>query len=288
MWRAIVLGHHFVPQRYLKGFQAPERPGWIWMYDKLTQTQKLLPIKQVAQAPGFYKEDVERELNEQVEQPGGDVIDRMCRGEPIDEMERRHLTYYLGTMIRRVPIARSRAAKAVPQVLSEAAQEAREWFEEASSTGRIDGVTSAARLAEVDAVERRLQQQPAQVIDAIETPWPFASMLIAIYSMWWRVLRCAGPSSFLTSDNPAFFFTGYGLGTPQSELILPLRSDLLLHCSWQRGREEGIQVAGQRLVRSLNRRTAAGAERFVFYHKGEDWVLKAAQNTEPQLDRIQW
>ena len=44
------MGHHFVPQRYLKGFQSPEKPAWIWAFDKKAQTAKHLPIKQVAQA----------------------------------------------------------------------------------------------------------------------------------------------------------------------------------------------------------------------------------------------
>ena len=48
------MGHHYVPQRYLKGFQAREKPAWIWMYDKEQGTAKLLPIKQVAQVPEFY------------------------------------------------------------------------------------------------------------------------------------------------------------------------------------------------------------------------------------------
>ena len=28
------MGHHYVPQRYLRGFQCPEKPGWVWAFDK--------------------------------------------------------------------------------------------------------------------------------------------------------------------------------------------------------------------------------------------------------------
>ena len=28
------MGHHFVPQRYLRHFAVPGEPGMIWMYDK--------------------------------------------------------------------------------------------------------------------------------------------------------------------------------------------------------------------------------------------------------------
>lgn len=283
------MGHHYVPQRYLKGFQTREGRGCIWMYDKTTGTRKLLPIKQVAQAGGFYEDEVERSLNEEVEKPGNDVIDKVRRGEPLDEMDRRHLSYYVGTMIRRVPQARISAERLVPQVLADVASGTREWFTEAARAGHIDEETLAARLAETDAVERKFQEQPPQEVSAvIETPWPFASMLIAIHNMCWRILRAEGPSFFLTSDNPAYFFEGYGLGNSESELTLPLCRDLLLHCSWQRGGETRIQPVKERLVKELNRRTGSGAARFVFYHEDADWVLTASNKSVQQLSRINW
>jgi Protein of unknown function (DUF4238) len=65
------MGKHYVPQRYLRGFECSERAGWIWMYDKRRGTVKQLPIKQVAQEADFYDSADEVELNEQVEKPAG-------------------------------------------------------------------------------------------------------------------------------------------------------------------------------------------------------------------------
>ena len=93
------MGHHYVPQRYLRGFQCPEKPGWVWAFDKQSEAVKQLPIKQVAQAPDFYELDVERTLNMSVEIPGGAAIEKVCRGAEIDEDERQALTYYIGTML---------------------------------------------------------------------------------------------------------------------------------------------------------------------------------------------
>src|SRR5688572_8703709 len=100
------MGHHYLPQRYLRGFQASAAPGAIWMYDKQAGTRKRVPIKEVAQARGFYTADVEDRLNREVEIPGGDVIDKIRRGEAVDESDRMDLSYYVATMIRRVPRAR--------------------------------------------------------------------------------------------------------------------------------------------------------------------------------------
>jgi Protein of unknown function (DUF4238) len=283
------MGHHYLPQRYLKGFQAPATPGCIWMYDKQKETSKLLPIKQVGQMAEFYENDVEIALNVDVEQPGNDVIDKLRQGKSIDEMDRRHLSYYVGTMIRRVPHARGKAKKNVPQVLADVTRETRDWFQEAARAGHIDDETLAAKLAETDVVGAKFQKHtPGEVTKIIETPWPFASWLIAIYSMYWRVVRSEGPSYFLTNDNPVYTFEAYGLASPQCELIFPLCSDLLMHASWCEGEETGIQLAPQQLVKEFNRRTAVGAARFVFYHQEAAWVFRAAQNRVEQLNQIRW
>jgi len=72
-------------------------------------TRKLVPIKQVAQEPGFYTDAVEESLTEYVEKPANAVLDKLRLGEAIGEVDRAHLAYYMGTMIRRVPHARTKA-----------------------------------------------------------------------------------------------------------------------------------------------------------------------------------
>lgn len=129
------MGHHFVPQRYLRGFQAPTKADWIWMYDKTNDTSKFVPINKVAQSAGFYDEEVEQMLNLQVEIPGNNVIDKIRRNEAIDERDRLCLTYYIGTMIRRVPLARAKAQAFLPRALADVAAETREWIEEAARQG---------------------------------------------------------------------------------------------------------------------------------------------------------
>jgi Protein of unknown function (DUF4238) len=200
------MGHHFVPQRYLKGFQDRTAPGNIWMYDKAGRTANRLPIKQVAQAPGFYKEEVETALNVEVEIPGNDVIDKIRRGQKLTDDDRVHLTYYTATMIRRVPRAREAAEKLIPQALTEVTQTYRAACWHAFRDGKIDQERLEKWLAEIDKAEAKLQvNPPEEVIRVIEDPWPFESMLLAINGMYWRFLRCDGPSYFLTSDNPVHF-----------------------------------------------------------------------------------
>jgi hypothetical protein len=263
------------------------------MYDKKTETSKLLPIKQVAQEAGFYDDEVENTLNQDVEKPGNNVIDKIRRGEQIDDTDRLHLTYYIGTMIRRVPRARDRAYDMVPEVLAGSARRIKAMFEQEAQAGRIDTETLGAKLAEADEVENRFRDRPpSEVTKLIEEPWPFARWLMVIYSMRWRITKCEGPSYFLTSDNPVHLFEAYGLGNLESELAFPLCQDMLLHCSWQRGTEAGVETGAitvpSKIVKEFNRRTSSHAARFVFYHQGVPWVFRAGQNQDQQLNRINW
>ena len=225
-----------------------------------------------------------------VEIPGGAAIEKVCRGVGIDEDERQALTYYIGTMLMRVPHARAWSERLVPGVLEDVTEETKAVIRSFAAEGKIDSAMLSARLTEADAVREKFSKRtPAEVRRRYETPWPFESCLTAIHVMHWRVLRASGgPSRFLTSDNPVHFFEGLGLCHAECELILPLTSDVLLHCSWQPCRPLERVEAGERLVKEMNRRIASGATRFVFYHKEATWVLSAARNKPEQLNRVRW
>jgi len=65
---AHLMGHHFVPQAYLRAFQSPDEPGMIWTYPRNAKP-RLAGIKSVAQSSGFYDSDVESDLNTYIEAP---------------------------------------------------------------------------------------------------------------------------------------------------------------------------------------------------------------------------
>ena len=47
------MGHHFLPQEYLRQFAVDGDRDRIWMLDKSERSFKLLPIKNVAQARSY-------------------------------------------------------------------------------------------------------------------------------------------------------------------------------------------------------------------------------------------
>jgi hypothetical protein len=114
-------------------------------------------------------------------------------------------------------------------------------------------------------------------------------MVQLVFGMTWRFVTTAGPSYFLTSDNPAFVFEALGLGRPGAELTFPISTTLALHGSWQFGPTDLVISTNQKTVKELNRRIARSATRFLYYHEKQDWVASISkQNDQSTLNRINW
>lgn len=119
------MGHHSLPQRYLRKFQDPDELGVVWMHDKRRRIVKKVPIKVAAQRPKFYRPSDENTLNKEVEIPGGNAIDKLIRGQRIDIGERADVARYVATMMRRVPGFREWSRSVLPEVLPRACDEIR-------------------------------------------------------------------------------------------------------------------------------------------------------------------
>src|SRR2546422_517762 len=108
---------HYVQQALLRHFQDPARPDFIWMYVRGEQEGRLLPIERVAQSPGYYDADVERDLSQLVEGPTTPLLDALRRGETLDETGRTAVAVYAATCIKRVPRAREQGRELIPHTL---------------------------------------------------------------------------------------------------------------------------------------------------------------------------
>lgn len=100
------MGHHTVPQQYLRNFEDPKRPGFLWLHEKQGDSSRHAAIKNVVQSRGFYSQDMEKQLATDVELPANKVISKLIGGQRITLNERSDLAVYVGTMLRRVPYHR--------------------------------------------------------------------------------------------------------------------------------------------------------------------------------------
>jgi Protein of unknown function (DUF4238) len=126
-------------------------------------------------------------------------------------------------------------------------------------------------------------------VDQIEEPWPSPGVVNAVFDMTWRILRTNGFQFFITTDNPVFFFRGWGIGRPQSELTFTLPSTHAIHGSRQGAPGDLIFLeVNQKFVREINRRLASQTDRLAFYHTDAPWLLGILPKQDQYLSAIRW
>lgn len=286
------MGYHYIPQKYLRGFTAPSCPDTLWQFDKkmVRYSPGPVPISKIAQRRSFYDSQTERSLNDQVEVPGNRVLDKLRSGNlSLGDEDRRHLSVYIATMLKRVPFHRAKARALAPVVLKNIVSELREQIGEYGAAGQLSPVTATKRLAEVDAVEAKYTiEMPDEVRDQINSPWPTREMIDLVYSMFWRFIIADGYQYYVVTDNPAFIFECYGLGTKDSELTFPISSGLALFGSWTPVGQSNTTRNGTQFVKEANRRLISAAFRFVYSKEKTNWICKVASKAQPHLSRITW
>lgn len=278
------MGHHYVPQYYLRGFAVGSS---IWVYDKQAKKQYQTQVKSTANETDLYSPEVEAFFAEQVENLANPVLEKLRQHKSPDPAERRALARYLAYFWQRVPRGRERAMAQVPKVAEEIRAEI------------IEGLELAAKeQPELTEQVRALKERVSEIIErhkAKPSPdiWRQAMLLhqnprivAAVASMSWKFV-VTDSHQFLTSDNPMFFYEHEGVGRPQSEVSFPVSSTVALIASNQRRDLDGtfFRVRPE-VVKKLNRRTAHNTQRFAYAKKDEHWVLPFLLKDHGELPRL--
>jgi hypothetical protein len=282
------MGKHYVTQEYLRGFSSSPDQPFIWMFDKIRRKWSHAAIDKVAQERDYYPPDIEGRLTREVELPGHQALNRLRSRQPLAANDRGAFAYYLAVLVMRVPTKRRKGHDLVPEVLGSTMAKAREEI------ARIATEDHTVRVEEWLNVVDKIEQQyrlypPPNVIAQINSPWPSEEVATAIHRMTWRVIDIPRDHFLLTTDNPVFFFDGYGLATAKSELTFPISSDRALLGSFQGAPGSTLLLkARPALVKEINRRLASGAERFLFTARRVSWIETLALKSNPYLNQIVW
>jgi hypothetical protein len=282
------MGKHYVPQEYLRGFATSDDPDQIWMFDKVTARWSRAAIDKVAQERDYFTPEVEARLTAEVESPANIALKKLRRDNALSDADRRALAVYIAVMIKRVPGRRRKASALIPGALESTVAELRRDVTEAIPE---DDPRRIHLFEEIDRAERNLRENtPPEVLRQITDPWISREMLAAIDRMVWRfVLRPGSASRFITSDNPAYYFEAYGVGTEHAELTFSISSKLALIGNHQgTARSTMLVRVPKEWIKEINRRVASGAERFVFSAHRASWIETLALRRDPYLSRIVW
>ncbi|MGD2103252.1 MAG: DUF4238 domain-containing protein, partial [Acidimicrobiia bacterium] len=221
--------NHYVPRFYLRGFSCEGAADQLWVYDKEAQRFFRAGVGRVGAAHGFYDDDVEAELNERVEAPGNSVIQALRDRQTISLDQKARLALYIGVLMMRVPEKRRRAFDRIPEAVDQTITQVYREIQALGDEGRAPADLVARRLDEVEGCREKFKEQPPRgLIEQIRSPWPTPKVVNAVFSMRWRFGVASGPSFFVTSDNPVFFFRSFGVGRVESELTFPISSELVL------------------------------------------------------------
>lgn len=284
------MGHHYNPRKHLQRFRSDgEKHNCIWMYDKTTRVFTWAGISGVAAEDGFYDEDVEKALAHAIEGPSNPVVDKILSRKMLDNEERSRLTLYMLTMSTRGPRQRRKSIDQAPKCLSKVFQETRSQFQAWADENGADSELQSNRLQELNRLESQYANTtPEYVQRLIRTPFVSEQLLECLHNMFWHILPAPPGTFFITSDTPAHYFEGMGLGNPKSEFTFPLSKGIALLGEHQHSHGMAYEKPDAQLVKEVNRRILSVTERFVFSPKNEPWIDSVAQKAYPFLTSIRW
>lgn len=277
------MGHHFVPQYYLRGFESQ---GGIWVHDRESIRSFPTQVKVVGNENKLYSEELETHFNLKIEVPANEVLRKIREFAQIDESERCALAKYILVMWKRVPKARERTLARLPNVALEVGEKIHSELDHVAKVmphfqDKVDHMkTRVAAYLEAN------KANPSsslwyESIDSETDHYPINALL----SMNW-VFLYHDEFQFLTSDNPVFFFEFEGIGSSESELTFPISSKITLWAT-RTAKANGTFIrASNAAVKEINRRTASNSMRWVYSERNESWILPFATKGEWPLTRL--
>ncbi len=282
------MGKHYIPQEYLRGFAADALQTFVWMYDKQAGEWRRPAISKAAQQRDYFTPEVENQLNERVESRGHRALGTLRTEHALDSEMGGDLLSYIAVMLMRVPRRRRQSLAIVPGSIESVINRTRDELSGLRSAGTETRISELQE--ELGRIEAGMRGKiSAEMQEEVDSPWPTRKILEGIHSMCWRLVTVPEGSPLITSDNPVFYFSEYGIGSAASEVTFPISPRVALLGSRQGPQGEVIVLRGKRpIAKEIARRMVVGADRFIFASYPHPWVAKISGKTEVDLTRIQW
>jgi hypothetical protein len=282
------IGEHYIPQFYLKGFENSSKPSYIYVYEKGYTKILNLPISKVAKENNRWPKKIEEYFANKIEAPANPVLEKIRNRELISSSDKVTLSDYLIVLWLRVPRGFERAKEIYPDVM-------KKIF---ANTEQQIHVLIEKYPSKKEALQQRLQELPRLKLE-LEKELPkelwyqtlsldnLPMVRAVIPAMTWIFITSEKGSSFLTSDNPLFFFEWQGIGKLESEITFPISSEIVLWATWRKDLKKNQYVAQREpVIREINRRIASSTTRYVYYSMEAEWVTKLVNRKSWRLNRI--
>jgi hypothetical protein len=281
------MGHHYLPQYYLKGFS--DTGGMIWVYEKESGKTFNTQVKNVANITNLYSEDFEQYMADNIEGPANIVLEKIRSKLPVEDNDKNVLSGYIMAIWKRVPKALERFKKSAPRVGNEMYKKICEDLT----------IMASQEPDKAESVEKNKEKIKAIIDDLTDDPpkdlWQYnippertPLSVAALNRMNWQflVINNGDREVFLTCDNPVFFFQNIGIGNPESELTFPVSSKIALLATWRDDFPRDYVQTTKQAIREINRRSVSNASRYVLHSKDEAWIRAIITKRTWQLHRL--
>ena len=275
------MGHHYLPQYYLKGFS--NNNDFIWAYDKCSGEKFNTQIKNVANITNLYSTAFEQYMADNIEGPANIVLDKIRNKRPIDENDKKILSGYILAIWKRVPEALERFKNAAPEVGDKVYKKIIE------DSAIMDSQEPEKNKEKIKAIIDDLTNNPPKDLWEDNIPPERTPRAVATFnSMIWKFLVIDDNNTeiFLTCDNPVFIFRDIGIGNERSEVTFPISSKIALFTTWSNDLPQDYIPITKQAIREINRRTVNNASRYVFHSRDEYWIQPFVKRGKWRLNRL--
>ncbi len=280
------MGHHYLPQYYLKGFTETV-DNMLWAYEKGTGKKFNTQIKSLANITDFYSQETEQYLANDIEGPANAVLDKIRSRDLINADDKNTFAEYMAVMWKRVPRAKEDLKKMAPRIANGIAEKLSSDLDHIIAKEPQKAKFIEKRRREIDDILSIFAVNPPKDIWLENMPPERTPRIVeAIKAMTWSFWEFNQRPVFLTCDNPLFYFTGMGVGKPDSEISFPISSHIVLWATWRVDLPRKFIKASTQIVKEFNRRTVDNASRYIFHSRDEKWIVPFIKKKRWKLNRI--
>lgn len=192
---------HYVPQMYLKGWQAgsgaPKKHNWVYEKNVLP---KLNPYKKHAIKPDYYTDRTEKWLDKEIENKTAEIFVKLGNQKTLTSEEKLQLARFIFVMWNRVPSNIDGIGKTIEDLLI--ADQLRFLTSWKKHLGNL--------YDSIELIIRHPAMRKLTYSEMVERDNYGQSEKIA--NMKWWFLRAAPGMEFVTSDNPFCYSRDIGIG----------------------------------------------------------------------------
>jgi hypothetical protein len=279
------MGKHYIPQFYLKGFSEGPASPFIWTYWQGTGRKFRPNIRKIAQENDYFTDKTERFLAQIIEGPTKSVLEKIKNYEAISPKDKKTLSDFMSVLIKSVPHGRNHAIRTFIEnfdnIFDDICSQLLSQIDENPAKREI----VKKRIEQVKTIQKENRIEAKDIWENFIPPSNDSVVSDIINIMTWLFLVSKEPT-FLTSDNPIFWFESIGVGKPHSEISFPISPQVTLWATWRGDINDGYVLISDRIVHEINRRTIDFAQNFIFSSIPEEWISKAVNKSRHKLNLI--